>query len=66
MKYCPFKRNVMNKDYRGCLVSNGDHNIAKVEITFGECDETECMAYDTKDPRNCVCTLIERGFVKNV
>ena len=34
MKYCPFKRNVMNKDYRGCLVFNNDHNVAKVEIEF--------------------------------
>lgn len=66
MKYCPFKKNIENKDRHGYLVTNSDHNIAKVEITFGECDETRCMAYDTKDPRNCVCTLIERGFVKNV
>ena len=39
MKYCPFKRNVMNKDYRGCLVFNNDNNVAKIEIEFGECDE---------------------------
>lgn len=61
MKYCPFKRNVMNKDYRGCLVFNNDHNIAKVEIEFGECDETKCMAYD---PLKCKCTLIEKGVYK--
>ena len=46
MKYCPFKRNVMNKDYRGCLVFDNDNNIAKVDIEFGECDERKCMAYD--------------------
>lgn len=61
MKYCPFKRNVMNKDYRGCLVYNDDHSIAKVEIEFGECDETKCMAYD---PLKCKCTLIEKGVYK--
>ena len=60
MKYCPFKRNVMNKDYRGCLVFNNDYNIAKVEIEFGECDERKCMAYD---PLKCKCTLIEKGVV---
>lgn len=60
MKYCPFKRNVMNKDYRGCLVFNNDQNVAKVEIEFGECDETKCMAYD---PLKCKCTLIEKGVV---
>lgn len=61
MKYCPFKRNVMNKDYRGCLVFNNDNNIAKVEIEFGECDEIKCMAYD---PLKCKCTLIEKGVYK--
>lgn len=61
MKYCPFKRNVMNKDYRGCLVFNNDYNIAKVEIEFGECDERKCMAYD---PLKCKCTLIEKGVYK--
>ena len=60
MKYCPFKRNVMNKDYRGCLVFNNDNNVAKVEIEFGECDETKCMAYDHL---KCKCTLIEKGVV---
>ena len=61
MKYCPFKRNIENKDRHGYLVTNSDHNIAKVEITFGECDEMKCMAYA---PRNCVCTLIEKGAYK--
>ena len=61
MKYCPFKRNVMNKDYRGCLVFDNDHNIAKVEIEFGECDERKCMAYD---PLKYKCTLIEKGVYK--
>ena len=61
MKYCPFKRNVMNKDYRGCPVFNNDHNVAKVEIEFGECDERKCMAYD---PLKCKCTLIEKGVYK--
>ena len=61
MKYCPFKRNIENKDRHGYLVTNSDHNTAKVEITFGECDEMKCMAYD---PRNCVCTLIEKGAYK--
>lgn len=61
MKYCPFKRNVMNKDYRGCFVFNNDHNITKVEIEFGECDERKCMAYD---PLKCKCTLIEKGVYK--
>ena len=61
MKYCPFKRNVMNKDYRGCLVFNNDYNVAKVEIEFGECDERKCMAYD---PLKCKCTLIEKGVYK--
>lgn len=60
MKYCPFKRNMMNKDYRGCLVFNNDNNVAKIEIEFGECDETKCMAYD---PLKCKCTLIEKGVV---
>ena len=53
MKYCPFKRNVMNKDYRGCLVFNNDNNVAKVENEFGECDVTKCMAYE---PLKCKCT----------
>ena len=61
MKYCPFKRNVTNKDYRGCLVFNNDHNVAKVEIEFGECDERKCMAYDLL---KCKCTLIEKGAYK--
>lgn len=61
MKYCPFKRNVINKDYRGCLVFNNDYNIAKVEIEFGECDETKCMAYDSL---KCKCTLVEKGVYK--
>ena len=61
MKYCPFKRNIENKDRHGYFVTNSDHNIAKVEITFGECDEMKCMAYD---PRNCVCALIEKGVYK--
>lgn len=61
MKYCPFKRNIENKDRHGYFVTNSDHNVAKVEITFGECDETKCMAYD---PRTCMCTLIEKGVYK--
>lgn len=64
MKYCPFKRNVMNKDRHGYFVSNSDHNIAKIEIEFGECDETKCMAYDSQDPLNCRCVLIEKGVCK--
>lgn len=64
MKYCPFKRNIMNKDYKGSLVFNNEHSTAKVEIEFGECDETRCMAYDSRNPIDCKCTLIEKGTYK--
>ena len=55
---------ILNKDIkiREYLEKNlSGAGIAKVEIEFGECDETKCMAYD---PLKCKCTLIEKGVYK--
>lgn len=63
MKYCPFKKNIENKDRHGYLVTNSDHNIAKVEITFGKCDQRNCMAFRPGHMESA-CKLIERGIIK--
>jgi hypothetical protein len=44
-KECPFKKNSSRRDSYGYLISS-DKQCAITKTTFGECTETDCMAYN--------------------
>lgn len=59
-KLCPWKEIITLKtrsDYEAYALKDA----SKLEKTFGKCDESLCMAYDSYIDK---CTLIERGIRK--
>lgn len=60
-KECPFKKNTSRRNSCGYLVSD-DRQCAMIQITFGVCTGTKCMAYN--DIAN-TCRLLEKGTCLN-
>lgn len=44
---CPFKKQVILKDYMGHKVSTTSHKVAEVYHDFGECDQRNCAAWNS-------------------
>lgn len=60
-KECPFKKNIKYKDRFGYLVDKSTAPAIKC-ITFGDCSETDCMAYNYETN---TCKLLEKDILIN-
>lgn len=52
---CPFKKQVILKDYLGHKVSTMSHKVAEVTTDFSKCDHRDCTAWNSSKGK---CVLV--------